>query len=400
MSWVQSTLGEVADIFSGYAFKSADMNSEGGTPLIKIKNIADSAVSHQCDAFLNKDFNLAKFERFHLLRDDFLVAMTGQGSVGRIGKMRDYKPGFYVNQRVAIVRVNPEKANPVFIFYQIATRSNELELFKKANGAGQPNISAKQIGELPVVLPSTEQQQYIADVLSSYDDLIENNQKQIKLLEEAAQRLYKEWFVDLRFPGHKTTPITDGIPEGWSQGVLGDVVVESGRKISKDNREGYSYYLPIDCLPKKSLGYIATNEIALAESSLVAFAPRDIIFGAMRPYFHKVVVARDSGITRTTCFVLNTGNPAYWAYAVMLMFSSDTVDYATQISVGTTMPYTRWKDFKSMPIIVPSEECAIVFGKEIYPIITKINGLAKQIVLLQQARDRLLPKLMNGEIEV
>ena len=112
MSWTLSTLGEVANIFSGYAFKSADMNPEAGTPLIKIKNIADSAVSHECDAFLNKDFNLDKFERFHLLCDDFLVAMTGQGSVGRIGKMRGYKPGYYVNQRVAIVRVNTEKAIP------------------------------------------------------------------------------------------------------------------------------------------------------------------------------------------------------------------------------------------------------------------------------------------------
>ena len=400
MSWVQSTLGEVADIFSGYAFKSADMNSEGGTPLIKIKNIADSAVSHECDAFLNKDFNLAKFERFHLLRDDFLVAMTGQGSVGRIGKMRDYKPGFYVNQRVAIVRVNPEKANPVFIFYQIATRSNELELFKKANGAGQPNISAKQIGELPVVLPSTEQQQYIADVLSSYDDLIENNQKQIKLLEEAAQRLYKEWFVDLRFPSHETTPIVDGEPEGWNRGILGDIVTETGEKVSKEKRDIFDYYLPIDCLPKKSLGYVTTNEIKLAESSLVSFAPGDILFGAMRPYFHKVVVARDSGLTRTTCFVLNTPKKVFWAYAVMLMFSPDTVDYASQISVGTTMPYTRWKDFKNMPILIPEESCACKFGEIVCPIIEKINGSAKQVMLLQRARDRLLPKLMSGEIEV
>ena len=171
MSWKKVTLGDVADIFSGYAFKSADMNPEEGTPLIKIKNISDSAVSHQCDAFLNKDFDLSKYERFHLLCDDFLVAMTGQGSVGRIGKMRSYKPGYYVNQRVAIVRVNPQKANPVFVYYQIATRSNELELFKKANGAGQPNISAKQIGELPILLPPIAAQLYIADTLSAYDDL-------------------------------------------------------------------------------------------------------------------------------------------------------------------------------------------------------------------------------------
>ena len=219
-------------------------------------------------------------------------------------------------------------------------------------------------------------------------------------MEEAAQRLYKEWFVDLRFPGHETTPIVDGVPEGWNCGILGDIVTETGEKVSKEKRDIFDYYLPIDCLPKKSLGYVTTNEIKLAESSLVSFAPGDILFGAMRPYFHKVVVARDSGLTRTTCFVLNTPKKVFWAYAVMLMFSPDTVDYASQISVGTTMPYTRWKDFKNMPILIPEESCACKFGEIVCPIIEKINGSAKQVMLLQQARDRLLPKLMSGELEV
>ena len=243
-------------------------------------------------------------------------------------------------------------------------------------------------------------QHKIAAFLSAYDDLIENNQKQIKLLEEAAQRLYKEWFIDLRFPGHETTPIVDGVPEGWNRGILGDIVTETGEKVSKEKRDIFDYYLPIDCLPKKSLGYVTTNEIKLAESSLVSFAPGDILFGAMRPYFHKVVVARDSGLTRTTCFVLNTPKKVFWAYAVMLMFSPDTVDYASQISVGTTMPYTRWKDFKNMPILIPEESCSCKFGEIVCPIIEKINGSAKQVMLLQRARDRLLPKLMSGEIEV
>ena len=285
-----------------------------------------------------------------------------------------------------------------YLYYVL--KCNQQGLHGLQRGAAIPHVTPALLNDIDVVIPPFEVREKISAMLSAYDRLIENNQKQIKLLEEAAQRLYKEWFADLRFPGHEKTKIIEGIPEGWSQGVLGDIVVESGKKISREKRAGYSYYLPVDCLPKKSLGYVATNEIALAESSLVAFSPRDIIFGAMRPYFHKVVVARDSGITRTTCFVLNAGNPSYWAYAVMLMFSSDTVDYATQISVGTTMPYTRWKDFKSMPIVIPSEECVIAFGEAIEPIISKINGLAKQIVLLQQARDRLLPKLMNGEIAV
>lgn len=398
MSWVQSTLGEVADIFSGYAFKSADMNSEGGTPLIKIKNIADSAVSHECDAFLNKDFNLAKFERFHLLRDDFLVAMTGQGSVGRIGKMRDYKPGFYVNQRVAIVRVNPEKANPVFIFYQIATRSNELELFKKANGAGQPNISAKQIGELPVVLPSTEQQQYIADVLSSYDDLIENNQKQIKLLEEAAQRLYKEWFIDLRFPGHETTPIVDGVPEGWSVESMDDIAEYINGYAFKPSDWGTSGK-PIIKIKEMGLGVtsdtprnsgenipekynITAGDILFSWSATLSAMIWDEEDGLLNQHLFKVIPC--DGVSRE--FVLQS--------------ILKTLDEFSNLTTGSTMKHIQRGKLKEVHVNVPNERTMRKYKSISEPIREQLLNLKREIILLQEARDRLLPKLMSGEIEV
>lgn len=400
MSWVQSTLGEVADIFSGYAFKSADMNSEGGTPLIKIKNIADSAVSRECDAFLNKDFNLAKFERFHLLRDDFLVAMTGQGSVGRIGKMRDYKPGFYVNQRVAIVRVNPEKANPVFIFYQIATRSNELELFKKANGAGQPNISAKQIGELPVVLPSTEQQQYIADVLSSYDDLIKNNQKQIKLLEEAAQRLYKEWFVDLRVPGHETTHIVDGIPEGWKKVFLGGICTLKKDAVPAGRISTGTPYIGLEHMPRVDFCLSSWGSADDVISNKFRYAEDDIIFGKIRPYFHKVGFALNNGVVSTDSFVMKA-NDGIWGLLLMTVFDRAFVDYTYQTcKEGSKMPRADWNQMEKYPVLIPSEKIRQDFEKFIWNITRQVKTLALQNHALTEARDRLLPKLMSGEIEV
>ena len=398
MSWVQSTLGEVADIFSGYAFKSADMNSEGGTPLIKIKNIADSAVSHECDAFLNKDFNLAKFERFHLLRDDFLVAMTGQGSVGRIGKMMDYKPGFYVNQRVAIVRVNPEKANPVFIFYQIATRSNELELFKKANGAGQPNISAKQIGELPVVLPSTEQQQYIADVLSSYDDLIENNQKQIKLLEEAAQRLYKEWFVDLRFPGHENITITDGIPEGRTVQSMNDIA---------EYINGYAFK-PTDW------GTVGKPIIKIKEmgSGVTTDTPRNTGEGIPEKYnvtagdilfswsatLSAMIWDEEDGLLNQHLFKVIPGEGISREFVFQSILK--TLDEFSNLTTGSTMKHIQRGKLKEVKVNVPPTELMEQYRNISKPIRERILNVKQQTILLREARDRLLPKLMSGEIEV
>ena len=386
MSWKKVTLGDVADIFSGYAFKSADMNPEEGTPLIKIKNISDSAVSHQCDAFLNKDFDLSKYERFHLLCDDFLVAMTGQGSVGRIGKMRSYKPGYYVNQRVAIVRVNPQKANPVFVYYQIATRSNELELFKKANGAGQPNISAKQIGELPILLPPIAAQLYIADTLSAYDDLIENNQKQIKLLEEAAQRLYKEWFVDLRFPGHETTPIVDGVPEGWAWGTLADIALfKRGKTITKDQvKAGLIPVVAGGLEPAYYHDTPNTNVPVVTVSGSGANA------GFTRMYHTKVWASDcsyiDAAVTKNTA----------WVYC-FLKGNKASID---AMQKGAAQPHVYAKDLNAMKALFPDDKLMERFRVIAELMFTQIGKLDMQIKRLAEARDRLLPKLMSGEIEV
>lgn len=271
---------------------------------------------------------------------------------------------------------------------------------KISQGTAQDNLSWKKLSTIKFPAPDIEIQDKIVSILSVYDDLIENNQKQIKLLEEVAQRLYKEWFVDLRFPGYEDVEIVDGVPEGWYSGVLGDVAENSGNNEKRENREKYAYYLPIDCLPKKSLAYFESNDVSMAESSLISFKKNDIIFGAMRPYFHKVVIGRDNGLTRSTCFVINSKTPEYWSYLTMLLFSADTINYATRISIGTTMPYVRWKDFVQMPIIIPSEDIACKFGKQFTSISNRITVLAEQNTRLENARNRLLPKLMSGEIEV
>lgn len=386
MSWEKTTLGSVADIFSGYAFKSADMNAECGTPLLKIKNIAGSRVSNECDTFLNVDFDLSKYDRFLLREEDFLVAMTGQGSVGRIGKMINYKSGYYVNQRVAIVRVNGQKANPVFIFSQIATKENENELFKKANGAGQPNISAKQIGELELVLPDIDTQNRIANVLSAYDDLIENNQKQIKLLEEAAQRLYKEWFIDLHFPGYENTPIIDGMPYGWSKRLVGDVIEKSYRS---------KQVMASDYLKEGKIPIIDQSRVFIAgytndKEPLVCLNRPVIVFGDHTRILKYIQFPFAKGADGTQLILSNCENmPQPLLYLCLQNVDLSNYHYAR-----------HFKYLKAEEIIVPDIDVANAFEEMINPMFKKIQTMRDQIRNAQQARDRLLPKLMSGELEV
>ena len=405
MKYPLKRIGDYIEILSGYAFKSKDF-CESGIPVIKIKNITPPNVSLIDLSFVPQEVAEAN-KKFELNYNDVLIALTGShinqmtSVVGRVARVK-YNEKTMLNQRVAkIYALDEKECNIDYVYQYLSQDSVKIALASKAGGAAnQANISPSDVKNLIVPFPNIEVQNRIADVLSAYDNLIENNQKQIKLLEEAAQRLYKEWFVDLRFPGHENTKIVEGVPEGWEKGVLDEIAIESGKRETKENRNNYSYYLPIDCLPKKSLAYTTVNDVDLAESSLVSFQTNDIIFGAMRPYFHKVVISRDSGLTRTTCFVLNSRKKNMWAYLAMLMFFEGTVDYATQISVGTTMPYARWKNFKKMPVTIPRDDICIAFQKVIIPIIKNIGIMSNHLISAQQARDRLLPKLMSGELEV
>jgi type I restriction enzyme S subunit len=303
---------------------------------------------------------------------------------------------FAFQRHVAILRPS-DKINGQFLYYAMCDRSFYNQADAVAVGAAQRTVSLSALRNMTIELPPRDVQDKIAGILTKYDELIENSRKQIALLEEAAQRLYREWFVDFRFPGSTSH---NSHPQGWTEGVVSDIIEQSGTNTYKKLRDEYDCYVPIDVIPKKSLVYINPNSIEDAESSLVSFKKGDVLFGAMRVYFHKVCIARHNGLTRSTCFVLNVKESEYYGYATMLLFSEQFVDQANQLSSGTTMPYIKWPKFAQIPITIPSKEIALKFDKLMRPIIQQLLNLAIEIENLISARDKLLPKLMSGELKV
>lgn len=341
-----------------------------------------------------------------LAAEEYKSSLIPKGSIcvpciGTVGtKMTIAHCDCYTNQSINSIVCN-EKYDNEYVYYLIKNFLPGLKSYNLGTASGREYVSKSSFEAIEIVAEQNiETQKKISSILCAYDDLIENYQKQIKLLEEAAQRLYKEWFVDLRFPGYENVKVVDGVPEGWFQGKLEDIAYESGKRIDKRDRDEYSEYMPIDCLPKKSLTYIERASTSLAESSLLAYGSGDILFGAMRPYFHKVCFAQAMGITRSTCFVLNAKDYCYWGFLLMFLFDEKTISYASSISVGTTMPYVRWKEFKNMLMLIPDKNIASRFSEEIQRYKEILSELSLQIRLLAEARDRLLPKLMSGEIEV
>jgi type I restriction enzyme S subunit len=231
--WQQTRLGEISQIYSGFAFRSRDLG-EAGIPIVKIGNIQNKRVSPECADHLPEELCIEKLNRYFLQQGDTLIAMTGAGSVGKVGKMPRVDGRFLVNQRVAIVRPEDSRCDPAFVYFVLSQDYYETKLYGLGLGAGQPNVSAKQIGELEIPFPPLPVQRRIAGILSAYDELMENSQRRIRLLEAMARALYRERFVHFRFPGHEKLPRVafplGDIPQGWEVKPLSQLCsrMESG----------------------------------------------------------------------------------------------------------------------------------------------------------------------------
>ncbi|HOG79969.1 MAG TPA: restriction endonuclease subunit S, partial [Anaerolineaceae bacterium] len=248
-------------------------------------------------------------------------------------------------------------------------------------------------------------QRKIAAILSAYDDLIENNTRRIRILEAMAQAIYREWFVNFRYPGHEGVRLVESplgpIPEGWEVKKLGDLVGCIRKSTEPGPHLEELRYIPIDLIPRKSLSIIESLPGDQAKSSLLMFDENDVLFGAMRPYFHKVSIAPFNGVTRSTCFVLRPIEPCYLAYSLMTLFQTSTIEFATNHSQGGTIPYVVWDNSMSeMPVINPPISVINPFEQILHPIIWTFKRHYFRQNNLRQQRDLLLPRLISGELDV
>ena len=289
----------------------------------------------------------------------------------------------------AIAGIPYDNFDVKFCFYLLS----KLQLNKRCIGTGQPLLTQEILNRIEVKLPPLPIQQKIAAILSSLDDKIELNNKINTNLEQQAQALFKNWFVDFE-------PFGGKMPEGWKVGKLSDILRLKKNPIQPGEDTSLPY-LPIDLIPIKSLAIreVRPNEEAL--SSLLRFDENNILIGAMRVYFHRVAIAPFDGITRTTCFVLEPFNPNYFAYGAITCNQDLAIDYAQKTSKGSTMPYAVWEgglgDFE---IPIPDEATAEKFNNIVRPLLEQIKKSYFENNTLQELRESLLPKLMNGEIAV
>lgn len=275
-------------------------------------------------------------------------------------------------------------SNVKFIKYAFDILKNNCRTISQ--GTAQDNLSWEKLSRIEFPAPPIEVQNKIVDILSAYDDLIENNQKQIKLLEEAAQRLYKEWFVDLRFPGYENTPIIDGVPKGWSKGCVGDIAVfKRGKTITKTQIiEGNVPVVAGGIEP--AYYHNKANTIA----PVITVSASGANAGFTKLYYNNVFASDCSFADAKTTSCL------YYIYA----FLKDNKLNIDALQKGSAQPHVYAKDINAMELIIPCKQLILDYCYCVSGIFSKIKILLDQIKKLTEARDRILPKLMSGKIEV
>lgn len=396
--WQNVGIGEIGRVVTGKTPPTKRKELYGDKyPFITPTDISQERHTAQPARFLS-DEGYEFLRRYLLPRNT--VCYTCIASIGKICITTE--PSF-TNQQINSIIVYSSKHDYRFIYHLLRHETERIRAH--ASGAAAPIINKSAFSEIELLVPPLSIQRKIAAILSAYDDLIKNNLRRIKILEEMAQALYREWFVKFRFPGHEKARMVDSplgkIPEGWEVVALKEMV-----KCVKDNVKAGPHlhqtpYLPIGCLPRKSLAIVESRPGKEAKSSLIAFKKRDIIFGAMRPYFHKVVIAPFDGTTRSTCLVLRPIEEHTYSWAVLTLFEDNTVEYANKYSRGATIPYTVWDaSLSEMPCVHPPDELMERFNEIVSPLLESIRLSYFRQLNLRRTRDLLLPRLISGELDV
>jgi type I restriction enzyme S subunit len=319
-----------------------------------------------------------------------------------IGKVCMTSRPSFTNQQINSVVVNEDEHDPFFVYHLMTTLRDELK--SNAGGAATPIINKTAFADIEVNVPPLPIQQRIAGILSAYDGLIENSQRRIRILEEMARALYREWFVHFRFPGHETVPCVPSplgeIPQGWEVKRLGEIAEEVRRNVSKGQLEDPTPFVGLEHIPRRSLALDAWETTSEIGSNKLGFKKGEVLFGKIRPYFHKVSIAPFDGLCSADTIVVRSRAPEHYAIVASCVSSDEFVALATSTSNGSKMPRASWSVLADYPVSIPPAELAGQFSSILEPAIDQMQSLVFQIQNLQKTRYLLLPRLLSGQIDV
>lgn len=380
MSWQEAPLGEIADVQLG---KKLDKKKNKGDfkPYLRNENVQWGQID-------TSDVKLMRFEAkeldFYALRPGDILMCEG-GVPGRCALWSE--PGeMYYQMSLHRIRAK-EQVDSRFLYYMLLHLGLKGSWSPYQRGCSTIlHLPGGMLKKAPIKHPDLNTQRRIADVLSAYDELIENNRRQIKLLEEAAQRLYKEWFVDLKFPGHETTPIHNNLPEGWEHGVLGDIVeFRRGKTITKADTEAGE--VPVVA---GGIGPAYYHSVSNTACPVITVSGSGANAGFTRLYTRE--------IWASDCSFADAKMTEHLLFAFVSI--KTLANEFKQCQRGSAQPHVYPKHVNALKLLLPPDELMKAYELQVKPLFDLQAACEARISAAREARDRLLPKLMSGEIEV
>lgn len=366
--------------------------NETGYKLVTGKHVKNGRIDPS-DAYYISEEDYEKINERSLVEQwDVLMSMIG--TVGEVAVVKDHPN--YAIKNVALFKCGGSELKGKWLAYYLRSSDAQGHMSGNQKGSSQQFLSLNQLRSLPIPIADERYMQRVIDILSAYDDLIENNQKQIKLLEEAAQRLYKEWFVALRFPGHENVKIVDGVPEGWQQQALSEIAyIIMGQSPKSEfynqNQQGLPFHQGVGSYGERYVmdTTYSTSGTRIAEVGSILFSVRAPV-GRLNVTKHKIIIGRGLAAINH-----RAGMQSYLFYLLKERFFKDDI-----MGNGSIFASISKDELLGLKFVVPTNNLVVKFNAIAAPIDEKIANLAEQIELLTETRDRLLAKLMSGEIEV
>ena len=407
---LQTTLGDLVESGEGFIqtgpFGSqlhAHDYAENGIPIVMPQQLGDNKISEYGIAQINEQ------DRDRLIRHVMRVGdivFSRRGDVTRRAYITGKEDGWLCGTGCLLLRLNHPQCDNRYLVRFLGLHETRSYLTQHAIGATMPNLNQRILASVPVLLPPREHQEQIIRVISAYDDLIENNRRRIRLLEQAARLLYKEWFVHLRFPGHERLKIKDGVPEGWERKKMAEVceTVGGGTPSTKvsDYWEGdITWVVPTDVTRNDCLVLLDSErkitERGLRESSAQLLLANTILMTSRASVGFFALM--DAEVCTNQGFINiiphDDGMRMYLLFNLM-----SRVSEIRSNAKGTTYPEISKGRFRQMDVMIPANTLVVDFAKIASGIIQQVRHLKHSTLKLTQARDLLLPRLMNGEMTI
>lgn len=415
MALKECKLGDLIDVTRGQSLPGEFYSTEGEFIRLTCGNFDYVNNSFKENKSKEDLYYVGKIKpEFIMKKGDIITPLTEQ-AIGLLGSTAIIPESdkYIQSQDVAKIICKEGKIDHDFAYYLIPSKCVKEQLSAAAQQTKIRHTSPDAIKNCKVFVPSLSEQKKIAAVLSALDEKIALNKKMNQKLEAMAKRLYDYWFVQFDFPDEKGRPYkTSGgkmeynpilkreIPEGWEVGSFGDCIQLVSNRVDPRDVKKDDFYTPIEVIPKHQMSLDECAPIEDATSGLCSYDKKNILLSNRRVYFHKVCIAPFPGLTRDTVIIFKPKITENLGFVYQVVDSDHFIEYATVNSYGSEQPVLSWPTVQDYKIVRPPQKMMLEYSERVKDIIDHVLNIQLENMKLKKMRDKLLPLLMNGQVEV